>query len=89
MSENKHTIEAYFYKNPNGVCIECDPKHKNEDDVFPLYGSELKKQRDELLEMLEKVTEKLAWLNSDDCGHIMDLTDKAEALVASVKGGAA
>ena len=43
------------------------------------------KQRDELLSALEKVTAKLAWLNSDDCAHIMALTDDAEAVIASVK----
>lgn len=43
-------------------------------------------QRDDLLATLEKVTAKLAWLNSDDCGHIMALTDESEALIASVKG---
>jgi hypothetical protein len=44
------------------------------------------KQRDELLAALEKVTAKLAWLNSDDCGHIMALTDEAEAIISSAKG---
>lgn len=31
-----------------------------------------------LTEHLTKVTAKLAWLNSDDCGHIMAITDAAE-----------
>ena len=48
--------------------------------------SSVVQQRDELLAMLEKVTAKLAWLNSDDCGHIMALTDDAEATIASAKG---
>jgi hypothetical protein len=33
----KFIIDGYFYKNPNNVSIECDPKHKDEDGVFPLY----------------------------------------------------
>lgn len=50
------------------------------------WADGIEKQRDELLAMLEKVTAKLAWLNSDDCGHIMALTDEAESVIASVKG---
>lgn len=42
----------------------------------------------ELEAMLTEVTDCLAWLNSDDDGHIMALTDRARAALAKARGEA-
>ncbi len=34
---NENLVAGYFYTNDNGCYIECDPKHKGEKGVVPLY----------------------------------------------------
>jgi hypothetical protein len=60
-----------------GTRVPPPPFRKTKLSVVPTYA--------QLLESLEDVTERLAIINSDDDGHIMESTDRAKALIHAAK----